>query len=120
MPGTTEMFLGMNATGVFYCPDYTAATPVFTQTDFPFGNINNLAINPFNPDELWVASFGAGLFKANIGPTGSRPAAVTNLTATCSGGTFNLNWSTVTGASGYHLQYTDNSRKGSNNWMANW
>ena len=119
-PGTTEMFLAMKSTGLYYCADYTAATPVFQQTAFPFGTINNLAINPYNPDELWIATFGDGLYRVNIGTTASRPPAVTNLTAGFANGTFTLNWSDISGESGYHLQYTDNSRSGANNYLANW
>jgi hypothetical protein len=120
VPGTTQMFLGTKYTGLYYCADYTAATPVFTQTSFPFWHINSLAINPFNPDQLWITTFGNGMYTANIGPTASRPNAVTDLSVSSTNGTFTANWSEVGGESGYYLQYSDNSRSGTDNSQANW
>jgi hypothetical protein len=120
VPGTTEMFIGMKLTGLYYCADYTAATPVFTQTSFPFWHINSMAINPFNPDQLWITTFGNGMYTANIGPTAARPNPVTDLSASATNGTFTANWSDVGGESGYYLQYSDNSRSGADNSQANW
>ena len=73
------MFLGLKYTGMYYCADYTAASPVFTQTSFPFGHVNSMALNPFNANQLLISTFGDGMFSANIGTTASRPAAITNL-----------------------------------------
>ena len=119
-PGTTEMFMAMNYTGVYYTADYTVANPTFTRLNLPFGKINNLTIDTFNPDRLWIGTYGAGAFWADMSTTAPRPSAVSGVTGTCVGGTVNLNWNAVAGVSGYRVQYTDNSRSGDQNTMAKW
>ena len=58
---TKEMYVATLDSGVWYAPDATAATLSLSQTDYPFRQPERIFINPFNTNEIWVASFGYGL-----------------------------------------------------------
>jgi len=62
----------------------------------------------------------AGLFKGQYRTTASRPAAITDLSAHCDSGAFTVNWSDISGESGYHLQYSDGTRMGTSNSEMVW
>jgi len=58
---TRELYVATLDSGVWYAPDATAANLNLTQTNYPFRQPERIFINPFNTNEVWVASFGYGL-----------------------------------------------------------
>ena len=69
-PATGEMYLSTLSSGLWYSPDVRVAAPAFTQLDaYPFRQPERVFINPFDPAEVWVTSFGYGLAVGRTGPT---------------------------------------------------
>ena len=57
--------------GLWYSNNIHAATPTFTQVAaYPFRQPERVFFNPFNPNEIWVTSFGNGL---RVGVTATAP-----------------------------------------------
>jgi len=75
-PSTGEMYLSTLQSGLWYAP--TAASPTFTQLDYPFGQPERVFINPFDPSQVWVTSFGWGIAVGAAAdataPTATAPA----------------------------------------------
>ncbi len=74
-PSTGEMYVSTEENGLYYSADPSAATPTFTQTDYPFRQPERIFFNPFNPNEVWVTSFGYGLAVGEAGGVVSGPVA---------------------------------------------
>src|SRR5205085_396419 len=48
--------------GLWYSNNMRSATPTFTPVaNYPFRQPERVFYNPFNPNEIWVTSFGSGL-----------------------------------------------------------
>ena len=71
-PGGTIM-LATTKQGLYYTPDYTAATPVFYQVqNFPFNGSPSFKIisDPFNSNKVYVTTFGDGIWQADLSNLG--------------------------------------------------
>jgi hypothetical protein len=55
------MYVSTLDSGLWYVPDISAAGLSFSQTNYPFRQPERIFLNPFNTNEIWVASFGYGL-----------------------------------------------------------
>ncbi len=75
-PKTGELYVSTEENGLYYSANPKAAKPVFSQTTYPFRQPERIFFNPFNPDEVWVTSFGYGLMVGNtaVAPV---PGAIT-------------------------------------------
>lgn len=61
-----EMYLTTETEGLWYSGNITAATPTFTAVvSYPFRQPERVFFNPFNPNEIWITSFGNGLRVGN-------------------------------------------------------
>jgi Putative binding domain, N-terminal/Viral BACON domain len=53
--------------GLWYTSNLSAATPTFSAvTSYPFRQPERVFFNPYNPNEIWVTSFGNGLRVGNV------------------------------------------------------
>ena len=69
---STEAFLTTETQGLWYTADIHATVPSWTQVaSYPFRQPERVFYNPYNPNEIWVTSFGSGLF---VGTTSSAAA----------------------------------------------
>ncbi len=90
-----EMYVATEDQGLWYSSNRRAAAPVFAQlSGYPFRFPTRLFFNPYDPNEIWVASFGNGMRLGRV----SEPKPVlriqrTNLTSSV----------TVTAASGQRV-----------------
>ena len=61
-----EMYLTTETEGLWYSSNITSATPVFSAvTSYPFRQPERVFYNPYNPNEIWVTSFGNGIRVGN-------------------------------------------------------
>ena len=96
---SNEGYLTTETEGLWLCSNLRSATPTFTQVaEYPFVRPNRVFYNPFNPNEIWVASFGNGL---RMGSALTALEAVNDLTVYPSGSDVTLRWSPVSGAQSY-------------------
>lgn len=64
------MYLTTEGQGLWVCHDKSSPLPDWTLVEaYPFGHPERIFFNPFQKDELWVASFGNGMRKASSGST---------------------------------------------------
>lgn len=62
----THLYFGTEYDGLFYTENLRAATPTFTQVaGYPFRNITRIMFDPYVNGEVWIGSFGNGLYSAN-------------------------------------------------------
>jgi hypothetical protein len=67
----TEAFVTTETQGLWYSSNMQAATPTFTQVaGYPFRQPERVFFNPYNANEVWVTSFGSGVF---VGTTAVAP-----------------------------------------------
>ena len=58
-----EMYFGTEYDGLFYTKNLRDAKPTFTPVDsYPFRNPLRIFFNPYKPAEVWVTSFGNGMY----------------------------------------------------------
>lgn len=58
-----EMYFGTEYDGLFYTKNLRDAKPAFTQVaSFPFRNLCRVFFNPFKKGEVWVTTFGNGIY----------------------------------------------------------
>ena len=93
-PVTKEMYVASGTRGIAYAPDVTVAgfsAANFTDvTSYPFAWNERVFINPYDSNDVWVASFGGGAIRGGVAPS--------NLVATPAGMTqINLAWSDNSG-----------------------
>ncbi|HZK79644.1 MAG TPA: SdrD B-like domain-containing protein, partial [Humisphaera sp.] len=74
-PITGEMYLATEENGLYYSSNPKAASPVFTQTTYPFRQPERIFFNPYNPNEIWITSFGYGL---TVGTAASVSGSIFN------------------------------------------
>ena len=68
---SSEIFVTTETQGLWYSNNIHAASPTFTQVAaYPFRQPERVFFNPFNPNEIWVTSFGNGL---RVGTTATAP-----------------------------------------------
>ena len=89
-PATKEMYVATEGYGMLYAPG--VPVPGLTASNFsdiasfPFGTTERVFVNPYNSQDIWVASFGGGIIRGGVGPS--------NLSATAvSSSQINLSWS---------------------------
>lgn len=64
-------YLATENDGLWYSDNLTAPTPGFTQvTSYPFDHPERIFFNPHKWGEIWVTSFGNGLYIGSTDPTG--------------------------------------------------
>jgi photosystem II stability/assembly factor-like uncharacterized protein len=63
---SNEMYLTTETEGLWYSGNVNVPAPVFTAvTSYPFRQPERVFFNPYNPNEIWVTSFGNGLRVGN-------------------------------------------------------
>jgi photosystem II stability/assembly factor-like uncharacterized protein len=68
-----EAFMTTETQGLWFSSNMQTATPTFTQVaNYPFEQPERVFFNPYNPNEIWVTSFGGGVM---VGTT-SAPKVV--------------------------------------------
>jgi len=63
---SNEMYLTTETEGLWYTSNINTPTPTFTSvTSYPFRSPNESFSIPYNPNEIWITSFGNGLRVGN-------------------------------------------------------
>lgn len=71
-----EMYLTTETEGLWYSSNVNNPTPTFTPvTSYPFRQPERVFFNPYNPNEIWVTSFGNGLRVGNTCGYSLSPAS---------------------------------------------
>ncbi len=93
-------YVSTEESGLFYTSNLTNATPTWTQlAEYPFMHPQRVFFNPYNTNEVWVASFGNGMRKGTVGGLD----APQNLTITTLIDSLSFRWLPVSGATQYTL-----------------
>jgi hypothetical protein len=73
-PGNpNQIYMTTEYEGLWICSNVNAATPTFTQvTSYPFKQPERVFFNPYNTNEMWIASFGNGMKSGLLVPTGTN------------------------------------------------
>ena len=80
-----EMYVATEDQGLWYSSNRRAASPVFSQLNYPFRFPSRVFFNPYDPNEVWVTSFGNGMRLARISePRPTLTLKRTNSTSTVS------------------------------------
>jgi photosystem II stability/assembly factor-like uncharacterized protein len=70
----SEAYLTTEVEGLWYTENLNAATPTFTQVDgYTFMQPMRVDYNPYDPNEVWVTSFGGGLRVGYVTPEEPEP-----------------------------------------------
>ncbi len=107
-----EMYVTTETEGLWITTNLNAATPTFSPVlNYPFRQPERVFFNPFNPNEIWVTSFGNGLkvgstcgyaISANggfFGPSGGEGSVVLTCANSCNWTVTNENsWIALTSA----------------------
>ena len=87
---TREMYVTTESYGILYAPDVTvpgfSATNFSDVTSFPFMDNERVFINPYNSQDVWVASFGGGIVRGGVAPSALAATAISSTQ-------INLTWS---------------------------
>ncbi len=72
-----QAYITTQQEGLWFSSNIEANTPAFTLlAQYPFRQPNRVYFNPYNPNEIWVNSFGNGLKMGNLLTTGiNEPSA---------------------------------------------
>lgn len=63
-----ELYVATSRSGLLYSSNATSATPTFTQlSSYPFARPAGIFFNPYDNDEIWIASAGNGLRVGRVG-----------------------------------------------------
>ena len=77
---TKEMYVASGTSGLAYTPDVTVpdlSSANFTNvTSYPFAWNERIFVNPYNSQDIWVASFGGGIIRGGVGPSTLAATAV--------------------------------------------
>ena len=73
-PGNpNQIYMTTEYEGLWICSNVNAATPTFTAvTSYPFKQPERVFFNPYNTNEMWIASFGNGMKSGLLVPTGTN------------------------------------------------
>ncbi|MBS1536707.1 MAG: T9SS type A sorting domain-containing protein [Bacteroidetes bacterium] len=67
-----EMYVTTESDGLWFTSNLSNETPVFTQVfDYPYRQPQRVFFNPYKPYEIWVTSYGNGIYSA----IGAQPVA---------------------------------------------
>jgi len=105
-----EMYVTTEAEGLWYSTNLKSATPTFVNVaSFPFRRTERLFFDPYNPENVWVTTFGNGM-KHGIN---FIPVELASFTATDAQTHVSLEWRTATelNNAGFEIQrqYRDES-----------
>jgi hypothetical protein len=74
-PATKEMYVATGTRGILYTPDATRSGLSWSNfsdvTSFPHAWTERVFINPYNPQDVWVATFGGGIKRGTAGASAS-------------------------------------------------
>ena len=106
-PTTREMYVATEIRGVQYAPDVQAsgfaASHFSDVTSLPFSWIERVFVNPYNASDIWVASFGGGIWRGGAAPSGLLASASSSTQVT-------LNWTDNSGnESAFEIDRATNS-----------
>ena len=88
-----EMYVTSETEGLWYSSTRNNSTPAFVNVaSYKFRHPHRVFFNPFNSNEVWVTSFGGGLF---VGTALKVPVAMQSFTARREENTVRLEWSTA-------------------------
>ena len=74
-----QMYLTTEQQGLWMTSDIIAASPVFSQVQgYDYRQPERVFFNPYNPNEIWVSSFGNGMRMGNLTVTGTHEASLEN------------------------------------------
>ena len=95
------MYATTESEGLWITNNLNVASPVFTKDpNYPFQHPVRVIFNPLNTNEVWVTSFGNGLYVGNLdncnAPTGLVATGITTTSATVS-------WTAIPGADSYKI-----------------
>ena len=66
-----ELYVTTERQGLWLSQDIQAASPSFSLVQqYPFRQPERVFFNPYDPDQIWVSSFGNGMKVGSLGPTG--------------------------------------------------
>jgi len=107
-PSTGGLYVGTDGDGLWYSPDPDSSSPTFEQvTAFPFSTVTRVSFNPYDSSQVWVSTFGDGLW---VGMTvAGQPAAPTDLQASAGDGDVSLSWNAAAGATAYDIYRSTSS-----------
>lgn len=100
--------------GLQYSSNFSCDNPTFTRLDdYPFYHPVRAFINPYQPNEVWVTSFGIGLRKGDLrdNPKSDFPAMAPEFTGAVKSCSVELKWS---GSSDEQLSYFELERSTDN------
>lgn len=70
-----QAYMTTETEGLWYSANVRAASPVFTRVaNYPFGHPERVFFNPYNPNEVWVTSFGHGMRVGLVAPAVVAPS----------------------------------------------
>ena len=76
-----DAYVTTETAGLWHTENLSAGTPAFTQvTNFPFRQPERVFFNPFNQNELWVSTFGGGLWTGSINQSNPGQLQLSNAT----------------------------------------
>jgi len=113
---TNELYVTTETEGLWISTNARAASPAFAQVaSYPFRQPERVFVNPYDPEQLWVTSFGHGL---RVGRMKTTPPVIRG--AVVEGHSARLAWDAEPGAT-YSLQRSFQSLEGfttvfSNGW----
>jgi hypothetical protein len=71
---TEQVFLTTETQGLWMNPAFHAPNPMWALVgSYPFRQPERVFFNPYNPDEMWVSSFGNGMKVGSMGGTTGSP-----------------------------------------------
>ena len=116
-----EAYLTTETSGLWHTAKLRVASPVFSPvTSFPFRQPERVCFNPYDLNEVWIGSFGAGLMVGRSGPpaqtlqfsserfAASETAGSVTVTVSRAGGNLgavSVNFATVNGSAVVPAQY---------------
>ena len=66
-----EMYMTTETEGLWHCSNLQSGTPTFSLvTNYTFRHPERVYFNPYNNNEIWVTSFGNGIYIGNTSPAG--------------------------------------------------
>ena len=82
-PATKEMYVATGQRGILYTPDATVANLSVSNfsdvTSFPHAWVERVFINPYNAQDVWVATFGGGIKHGTTAVTDTTPPTVQSI-----------------------------------------
>ena len=105
-PGGTEALFAFKGHGLAFTSNYQAATTavLHSRQGFPFNNVINILSNPFNSNQVWVDTFGNGMWNFDLTQLGI-PAVPQDVTVqTMDSGSALVSWMTQAVPASFTIQ----------------